>query len=452
MLNGKLVPSIISFAVPIILTGILQLLFNAADLVIVGQFCGSVSVAAVGATSSLTNLLVNFFMGLSIGSGVVVAHAIGARDDEAVHKAVHTALPIAILAGTVLTVVGVCFSGQFLIWMGTPENVLPLSTVYMQIYFAGMVFNLVYNFCASILRAAGDAKKPLIYLTLSGVFNVILNVVFVTLFNMNVAGVALATTISQALSAVLVVGALMHRTDACKLYLKKLRFYKAQLVKILYTGVPAGIQSSLFALSNVIIHSSINSFGDVVLSGSSAAGSIEGFIHTICVTGVGQTAINFVGQNYGAGQYRRIKKIFCTCILCALATSLICVVTYCFAPKLLSIYITDSPDAIQYGLIRMSYICVLYFVCGILEVITGTLRGLGMSLAPMLISVVGICAFRVLWIYTIFQTEKFHTLDCLFASYPISWVITLLAELAVLIIFYKTKIKNDEKVTFDETK
>ena len=313
MLEGPLLPNIISYTVPIILTSVLQLLFNAADLVIVGRFRGSLSVAAVSATSALINLIVNLFIGLSVGAGVAVAHALGGREDDVVHKTVHTALPTAIAGGAIVTVIGVSFSETFLRYMGTPDTVLPLSSLYMKIYFGGMIFTMVYNFCASILRAAGDTKSPLIFLALAGVVNVMLNVIFVVCFHMNVEGVAIATVVSQARSSILVVIALMRRTDACKLYLSKIRFYKAQLLKMIRIGLPAGIQGSLFSISNVIIQSSINSFGDVLMSGSGAAGSIEGFIY-VTFNAFHQTAVNFIGQNAGAGQYKRVKKILYLCL------------------------------------------------------------------------------------------------------------------------------------------
>ena len=279
MLQGPLLPSILSYTLPIILTSVLQLLFNAADLVVVGRFCGSLSVGAVGATGSLTSLLVTLFMGFSVGVSVSVAHGLGSKEDQTVHRTVHTALPTALVCGVVLTVVGVALAEPLLRLMDTPENVLPLSAIYMQIYFGGITFNMVYNFCAAILRAAGDTKSPLIFLSLSGVINVLLNLFFVTVLHMNVAGVALATTISQGISAVLVVIALMRRQDACKLQLRKLRFYKLQLLKIVRIGLPAGVQGSLFGISNVIIQSSINSFGDIFVAGSAAAGNIEGFVY-----------------------------------------------------------------------------------------------------------------------------------------------------------------------------
>lgn len=442
MLEGPLLPSIISYTVPIILTSILQLLFNAADLVIVGRFRGSLSVAAVSATGALINLIVNLFIGLSIGAGVAVAHGLGSREDQVVHKTVHTALPTAIVGGLIVTVIGVCFSKTFLGYMGTPAKVLHLSTLYMQIYFGGIIFTMVYNFCASILRAAGDTKSPLIFLGIAGVLNVGLNILFVTAFHMNVEGVALATVISQALSAALVVLALMKRTDACKLYLSKIRFYKPQLLKIIRIGLPAGIQGSLFSISNVLIQSSINSFGPVLMSGSGAASSIEGFIY-VTFNAFHQTAVNFIGQNAGAGQYRRVKKILFTCLASSVvATLAISVLAYALGPQLLSIYITDSPKAIDYGMTRLAYIALPYFLCALMDVTTGSLRGIGASVTPMLISVLGICGIRILWIYTIFQIPAFHTPECLYLSYSISWILTFLVQLIAFFIIYKKRIRS----------
>ena len=312
--------------------------------------------------------------------------------------------------------------------MGTPETVLPLSTVYMQIYFGGITFNMVYNFCASILRAAGDTKSPLIFLSLAGVVNVVLNVVFVTMFHMNVAGVALATTISQGISAVLVVIALMRRTDTCKLHLSKMRFYKAELVKMVRIGLPAGIQGSLFSISNVLIQSSVNSFGDVFMSGNAAAGNIEGFVY-VTMNAFHQTAVNFIGQNVGAHQYDRVKKTLWCCLGCVGVVGLAAgALGYGFGPELLSIYITDSAEAISYGMMRLSLVCLPYFLCGLMDVSTGALRGMGASLEPMIISVLGVCAFRVGWISTIFQIPAFHTPQCLYLSYPVSWIITFVAQ------------------------
>ncbi|MCI7639454.1 MAG: MATE family efflux transporter [Clostridiales bacterium] len=427
MLEGPLVPSIVRYTIPIILTSLLQLLFNAADLVVVGRFCGSVSVAAVGSTGAITNLLVNFFIGLSVGAGVGVAHGLGSREDTAVSNTVHTALPTAIFSGLFLTVIGVAFSKAFLRMMGTPDNVLPLSAVYMQIYFGGITFSMVYNFCAAILRAAGDTKSPLLYLTIAGVVNVILNIFFVTVLHMNVAGVALATTLSQGISAALVTRALTRRTDACRLYLKKMRFHKPQLMKMLRIGLPAGIQSSLFSISNVLIQSSVNSFGDVFMSGSAASANIEGFVY-VSLNAFHQTAVNFIGQNAGARQYRRVYRTLWICLGCVTVVGIsFGFAAWSFGRQLLSIYITDSQQAIEYGMVRLGYICLPYFLCGLMDVSTGALRGLGASVIPMIISILGVCGLRIFWIYTIFQV--YHTPECLFFSYTVSWVITFLFQI-----------------------
>jgi len=374
MLEGPLLPGVIRYTVPIILTSVLQLLFNAADLIVVGKFCGSISVGAVGATNSLTSLLVNLFIGLSVGAGVSVAHGIDSRDEEQVRSAVHTAVPLALAGGVVLTVIGVLFSEPLLVLMKTPENTLPLSAVYMKIYFCGITFTVVYNFCAAILRAAGDTKSPLVYLTFAGVINVILNVIFVTVVRMNVAGVALATIISQAIAAILVIRALMKRKDACKLQLPKMRFQKYQLQKILRIGLPAGIQSSLFSISNVIIQSSINSFGDVFVSGNAAAVNLEGFLYAT-LNSFQQTAVNFVGQNVGARQYRRANNTVWICQGCVMAVGIAMgTALWTFGEQLLGIYINDSPEAISYGLIRFAYVSLPYFMLGLLDVSTGALR------------------------------------------------------------------------------
>ncbi len=442
MLCGPLLKSIILYTIPIILTSWLQLLFNAADLIVVGQAKGSDSLAAVGATGAITNLIVNLFIGLSVGGGVCVAHGLGSNDDEAVHRTIHTAIPAAAISGLSLTAVGVAFSGTFLTWMGTPGDILPLSTLYMQIYFGGMVFNMVYNFAASILRAAGDTRSPLIFLAIAGVVNVGLNWIFVRLFDMNVEGVALATVVSQAVSAVLVVITLMRRTDACRLQLKKLRIYKPQLLKMMRIGLPAGVQGSMFSISNVMIQSSINSFGNVVMSGNTAAGNIEGFVFT-AMNAFHQTAVNFTGQNVGARQYDRVKKILYTCLVCVGVTGLVLGIgVYAAGRPLLGIYINDSQQAIEYGLTRMAYICAVYFLCGLMDVSTGALRGMGASVVPMIISVLGVCGIRLLWLETVFKAH--HTTSCLYLSYGVSWVITFAAQFAAFWWVYRQHTKKTE--------
>lgn len=437
MLEGPLLSGILLYTIPIILTSILQLLFNAADLVVVGRFCGSLSVAAVGATTSLTNLMVNFFIGLSVGAGVTVAHALGGREDEWVHRTVHTALPMALVCGAAVTALGMGLSRPLLQLMGTPEDILPLSALYMRIYFAGITFTMVYNFCAAILRAAGDTRSPLIFLTFAGVVNVVLNVVFVTVFDMNVAGVALATTVSQGISAALVVMALMKRTDACRLYLKKIRFYGLQIKKIVRIGLPAGIQSALFGISNVTIQSSVNSFGAVFVSGNAAAMNIEGFLYA-SLNAFHQTAVNFIGQNVGARRYDRVSKILGICYACVTVLGITMgAAMWSTGPQLLSLYITDSAQAIEYGMIRMTYMALPYFLCGLMDVSTGALRGLGVSFVPMLISVLGVCGIRIAWVATIFQLPGFHTPQCLYISYIVSWTVTLICQTTAFVLVYR---------------
>lgn len=440
MTSGPLFSGIILYTVPIILTSLLQLFFNAADLVVVGRYCGSISVAAVSVTGSITHLIINLFIGLSVGAGVGVAHGLGGNKSDEVHRTVHTALPVALISGAVLTVVGVVFAEDFLIMMKTPTGVLPLSTIYMQIYFGGIIFSMVYNFCAAILRAAGDTKSPLVFLVISGIANVVLNIIFVTVFQMNVAGVALATTISFGISAILTVRALMKRTDSCKLYLGKLRFYKEPLLKILRIGVPAGIQGCLFSISNVIIQSSINSFNsEALMSGNGAAANIEGFIY-VTMNAFHQSAVNYTGQNLGARRYERIRKSIGICLVYTIVIGFsLSFLAYIFGKQLLGIYIVDSQEAISYGLIRFSYVCLPYFLCGIMDVFTGALRGFGASLTPMLISVLGVCGIRLGWIFSIFKLPEYHTPQSLYLSYPISWTATFLVQAIALCIIYRKK-------------
>ena len=441
MLEGPLLPSIISYTVPIILTGLLQLLFNAADLVVVGSK-GEIYLSAVGATGAITNLIVNLFIGLSVGAGVTMAHAMGCRDREAIHRTVHTALPTALIGGVVLSIAGVVLAETLLRMMGTPESVLPYATLYMQIYFGGMVFNMVYNFGAALLRAAGDTRGPLLYLSISGVCNVIINLLFVMVLDMTVDGVALATIISQGISAVLVVRALMRRTDDARLYLGKLRIYRSQILKIVRLGLPAGIQGSLFSISNVLIQSSVNSFGEIFMAGNTAAGSIEGFVY-VTMNAFHQTALNFTGQNVGAGQYQRVKKILGHCLACVTVMGiLVGGSVYLLREPLLGIYIVDSPNAMQAiasGAERMMYVCLPYFLLGMMDVTTGVLRGLGSSLTPMIISVLGICAFRVAWLYTVFAAIP--TPAVLFVSYPVSWGLTFALQITAFIWIYRKKLR-----------
>ena len=442
MREGPILKSVIVYTVPIILTGLLQLLFNAADLIVVGWFSGSDSVAAVGATGALTNLIINLFIGLSVGAGVAVAQGLGAGNGKQTSEAVHTAVPVAAISGIFLTVIGVLFSRNFLELMGTPDGkLLRLASVYMQIYFAGMTFSMLYNFGSAILRAAGDTRSPLIFLTVAGVLNVILNIVFVALFKLDVAGVALATSISQAVSAILVLLALMKRQDACRFEFKKMHIYKNALLRMVKIGVPAGLQGSLFSISNVLIQSSVNSFGAAHMSGSAAASSIEGFCY-VTMNSFHQTSLNFCGQNYGAGDFKRVKRITWVCLMTvAVAGFVVGNLSYIFGRELLGIYITDSPEAINYGMERLKFMVVPYFLCGIMDTTTGSMRGIGSSVIPMIITVVGVCVMRIVWIYTVFALPQYHTFSGLFISYPISWLLTF----AALFISFTVVMRRKEK-------
>lgn len=439
MCEGPLLKKIIFYTIPIILTGVLQLLFNAADLVVVGRYRGSISVGAIGATGSLINLIVNLFIGLSVGAGVTVAHALGAGHSRDVSKIIHTALPTAFISGIILTIVGVAGADTFLRLMDTPDNAIVLSTTYMRIYFCGITASMIYNFGSAILRAAGDTRRPLYYLTAAGVINVILNVFFVRVFSMDVDGVALATVISQLISAILVVRSLMKRDDACRFRFSEMKIHSRQLMQIIRIGIPAGIQGSLFAISNVLIQSSLNSFGSVVMSGNAAAQNIEGFVYT-SMNSFHQTALNFTGQNYGAKKYDRIGKIMRISLSSVFITGIVLGFTaYLFARPLLGIYITDSDEAIGYGIVRITYICIPYFLCGLMDVTTGLIRGMGLSLAPTIITVLGVCGMRILWIYMVFPIEQYHSPESLYISYTISWSLTFIAELIVFLYIYRKR-------------
>lgn len=443
MVNGSLFRNIWIYTVPVILTGILQLLFNAADLVVVGRFCGSVCVAAVGATGAIINLIVNLFIGLSVGVGVTVATAIGAKDGEKVSQAIHTAMPVGLVGGLFLAALGLFITYPLLRLMGTPEDVIDLASTYMKIYFCGMPGSLMYNYGAAVLRADGDTRRPLTYLTIAGVLNVLLNLFFVIVMKRNVDGVAFATIASQYTSAVLVIAALMKRTDACRFEPANMKIHAEPLKNIIRIGIPAGIQGSLFSISNVIIQSSVNSFGSVVMAGNSASSNIGGFIYT-AQNSFSQTALNFTGQNMGAGKPERVKEITRYCLLdVAVVGFSLGVIANIFGSSLMKIYVTDSPEAIEVGVVRLLYVCLPYFLCGMQEVMTGIIRGLGHSLAPMVVCICGACGFRVAWIFTIFRMEAFHTLKVLYISYPISWILVLGTLMLCYHYFYKrTSVKE----------
>lgn len=422
MTRGPLFGKLISFSVPLMLTGILQLLYNAADMIVVGKYGSDTSLAAVGSTGSLINLIVNVLMGMSVGAGVVVANAIGAGNREKASRATHTAIFISVIFGIGVGIFGVFMARPLLEIMKSPEDVIDLSALYVKIYFAGLPVTMLYNFGSSILRATGDTKRPLYFLILSGMVNVVLNLVFVIVFKMDVAGVAIATVISTAISATLVTICLMRSDGPCRLYIKKLRIYGKELLDMLKIGLPAGLQGSVFSISNVIIQSSINSFGSITMAGSAAANSLEGFVYT-SMNAVYQAGLTFTGQNVGAKQYKRINTICAQSLIIVTVVGIVGGIgVYLLGEPLVGIY-DSNPTVISEGLKRLGIISVTYFICGAMDLMVGMMRGMGKSLMPMIVTVVGVCGVRIVWIYTVFA--YYHSLFWLYVSYPVSWIATL---------------------------
>lgn len=421
MTHGRLIPKVVAFAVPLMLTSILQLLYNAADVIVVGRCTGSEALAAVGSTGSLINLIVNVFLGLSVGTNVVAARYYGAGDYKNTQETVHTSIYISLIGGVVVGVFGFLFGGTFLEWMGSPKGVLPLATQYIRIYFLGMPFNMLYNFGAAVLRAVGDTQRPLYFLTVAGLVNVALNLLFVIVFHMGVAGVAWATIISQMISAVLVVLCLMRSHGYIHLDLKALRVYRDKLTSIAKIGLPAGFQGACFAISNVLIQSTVNSYGAIVVAGNSASQNLEGFIYA-SMNAFHQAAITFISTNIGAGKNSRIRKsLGATALLVTLVGAVMGGLAVLAMRPLLGIYSPD-PEVIAAGMRRFRIIAGTYFLCGLMDVLCGVLRGMGAAIVPMVVSVMGACAFRIFWIYAILPLNS--TLEMLYYSYPVSWVLT----------------------------
>lgn len=433
MCNGPILKKMLLFALPLMLSSILQLLFNAADIVVVGRFAGDDSLAAVGSTSSLINLLTNLFIGLSVGANVLVAKYFGAKKEAELRETVHTAMTLSLIGGVVLTIIGVVGAPIILTWMQSPPEVFSLAVIYLRVYFVGMTATMVYNFGSSILRAIGDTKRPLYYLSVAGVVNVVLNLFFVIVFHWGVFGVGIATVISQVISAALVLRCLLREQGGIRLDLKKLGINRGKLLQIMQIGLPAGFQGMLFSLSNVVIQSSVNSFGATIVAGNSAASNIEGFVY-VGMNAFYQAAISFMGQNVGAGKYNRVNKILLSAETCVIVIgSVLGMLVMIFAEPLLGLY-TDSPEVVQAGTVRLGIICTTYFLCGIMDVMVGALRGLGYSIAPMIVSLLGACVFRLLWIATVFQMDRFHTIETVYISYPISWTLTFLAHVVTFVI------------------
>ena len=441
MTEGSIVKKLLQFSVPLIFSSLLQILFNTADVIVVGRFAGDNSLGAVGSTGSLINLMVNLFVGLSVGTTVVAANFFGAGKKSELKETVHTAILLSLISGIFLTIFGVVGAKQILQWMQSPKEILDLATQYLQIYFGGIISTMIYNFGSALLRAKGDTKRPVYILFFAGIINVILNLIFVILFKMDVAGVALATVISQTISAFLVVRCLLKETEEFKLDLKQLKINQQILIRIIKIGVPAGLQGIIFSLSNVIIQSSINSFGAVVIAGNSAALNIENFIFT-GMNGFSQGTLTFISQNFGAKKYQRINKTIIVALFCVFLVGFVFGnLTVIFGRKLLSFF-TTSPEVIESGISRLKIICATYALCGMMDVMGNAIRGIGHSVLPMIITLLGACGIRLLWISTIFLIPKFHSCTTIFVSYPISWTVTFIAH---IICFFIVKKKEFSK-------
>ena len=437
MVNGPLFGKIVHFAVPLMFSGMLQLLFNAADIIVVGRFCGKEAIAAVGATASTINLIVCVCIGFTVGTNVLVAQFYGAKKEGTVRITVHTSITFSVIAGAVMMVVGLVAARGLLTLLGTPEDVIGLSLLYMRIYLAGLPVLFLYNFSSAVLRAIGDTVRPMIFLTIAGVLNVFLNLVFVIVFDMNVAGVGLATVFSEAVSAVLVMQCLVRSDDIYRFRFKEMGINPRALKEIVHIGLPASLQSAVFSISNMQIQSSVNSFGSAVMAGHAAANNISGFVYT-AMNSVTQASITFTSQNFGAGKYKRLNKVLLNCVLVvALIGGTLGGATQLLGVPLLSIYTTDA-DAIAAGMIRFVYFGVPYLLCGVMEVICGAVRGIGYEFLPMIVSLIGACAFRVFWVSVIFH--MFPTLQVLYVSYPISWILTGTVHLICYIVCKKKMI------------
>lgn len=443
MCNGSIVDKLISFSIPLMLSGILQLLFNAVDIIVVGRFTGSEALAAVGSTTALINVFVNFFIGISLGSNVLAARFYAAGKDQEMSETVHTAITLALISGVVMGIVGVVSAKGALQLMDTPDNVLNLSTLYMRIYFVGMPFFMLYNYGAAILRAVGDTKRPLMFLIVSGATNVVLNLILVIRFHMGVAGVAIATVISQGISCVLVLRCLYYSEGSYQLRFSKLGMKARYVKQIFQVGVPAGIQSTIINFSNVLLQSSVNSFGSVAMAGYTAANNILGFLY-VSVNSITQACMSFTSQNYGVRKFKRMDKILMECLGLTMVVALVLGGgSYLFGSELMHIY-TKSADVVACGTDIMLYTTVTYFLCGIMDLFPGALRGMGHSAVPMILSVIGTVGTRIVWIYWVFPQHR--ALDFLFISYPVSWILTIVMQV-ICFYFVRKKVHGKEGLT-----
>ncbi len=425
MCNGSIMDKLISFSIPLMLSGILQLLFNAVDIIVVGRFTGSQALAAVGSTSALINVFTNLFIGVSLGANVLAARFYASSKEEEMSRTVHTAIAFALISGIVMGIAGLLFSRGALMLMATPSDVIDQAALYMKIYFLGMPFFMLYNYGAAILRAVGDTKRPLLFLIIAGAVNALLNMFLVIVFSMGVAGVAIATVVSQIISCVLVLRCLYQTESAYQLRFSKLKIRAAYLKPIFQVGIPAGIQSTVITFSNVLLQSSVNSFGSVAMAGYTAANNIFGFLFA-SVNSVTQACMSFTSQNFGAGKWKRMDRILVRCIILTVTVALILGGSaYIFGPELLKIY-TSDPEVIKCGMEVMLYTTVTYFMCGLMDLFPGAMRGMGHSAVPMILSVIGTVGTRIVWIFLIFPSHR--SLSVLFISYPASWMITIVMQ------------------------
>ena len=433
LIYGSIAKSIFWFSIPLLIGNLFQQLYNTVDAYVVGNYVSKQALAAVGASSPITNMLIGFFMGLATGAGVVIAQYYGANDRKRLKQSIHSSAALTLVMAIFLTILGVLLTNPLLHLIGIPADVFPESSTYLTIYFGGITFALIYNMGAGVLRAIGDSKRPLYFLTLAGIINVIFNLIFVIVFHLGVAGVAISTAMSECISAILVMRCLIQADGVLKLSKDKLHFHKDKLIKMLKIGLPAGLQGMVFNISNVLIQSSVNSFGSIIVAGNTSASNIEGFVYT-AMNSIYQTSLSFTSQNMGAKNYSRVNQILVRCLAVVSVIGFVLGFgAYLLGNILLTIYSTD-PQVISSGLIRLSIVSASYFLCGIMDVIVGSLRGMGYSMMPMLISLTGACLFRVIWIFTIFQMN--HSLFILYVSYPISWILTLTAQ---LICYFKVR-------------
>lgn len=439
MCSGSLAPKILLFTIPVMLTNLLQLFYNTADVVILGNFGSKLSVGAVGATATIITLIVNTFMGLSVGVNVTVAEAIGSGNRTETEKAVHTSAALGIICGILAGIIGFVFSPTLLSIMNTPEHLMPMAVTYIKLYFLAAPANLLYNFLAAVLRAKGETKIPLYILAGAGLLKIISTIILAGVLNFDIVGAASATIISQVASAVAILIYMTKRTDDIRLTISKIKLFKDKTVQIIKLGVPSGIQGSVFALSAMVIQSAVNFFGEAMVTGNSTASSIDTLSYSIH-NAFSYTAISFVAQNRGANKIDRVKKSIRLCLIMGMSAAIISgLVVFVFGENLLNLYIPGQNEAIAYGLIRLKYICIPYFLLAAMDAMSGALRGLGYSTVPAIISLAGACGLRICWIYTVF--EHFKTPDTLFLAFPVTWGATFLA----LFVYYLTIRKKQLK-------